>query len=103
MEKYHASLHKVYNIITINSPANTNPTLTLQTAIQAYNNNVGPDSLIFTLLIFGIIPRRGLLNNLLTPATYKRAAIIRKAIEKFTRANTKKQVSEALKARNGLI
>ena len=90
VERYHAPLRRVYNIITVNSPANINTALTLQAAVKACNNNVGPNGLIPTLLVFGTIPRFGLPNNLPAPATYKKATAVRKAIEEFTRANAKR-------------
>ena len=89
VERYHAPLRRAYNIIASESPANTDPALILQAAVKACNDSVGPDGLIPNLLVFGTIPRLGLPNDLPAPATYKRAAAVRKATEELTRAAAK--------------
>ena len=103
VERYHAPLRRAYNIIAADSPQNTDPALTLQAAVKACNDSVGPNGLIPTLLVFGAIPRLGLPNDLPAPATFKRAAAVRKATEELTRATAKARVSDALNARNGPI
>ena len=103
VERYHAPLRRAFNIIAAECPANADRDFILQAAVKACNDSVGPDGLIPTILVFGTIPRLGLPNDLPAPATYKRAAAVRKAIQELTRANAKRQVSEALRARNGPI
>ena len=100
VERYHASLRKAYETIASEQPTGS-PELLLQTAVKAVNDSVGPDGLIPTLLVYGALPRLGLPTDQPAPATYKRAAALRKATEELSRANAKRQVSEALAARNG--
>src|SRR5438105_1102906 len=65
IERYYASLHRAWNIINQDMPA-TNAeerAANLQAAIKAINDNVGPNGLIPTFLMFGIFPCLALLTN----------------------------------------
>ena len=101
VERYHASLRKAYNIIAADSPEGTDPAVTLQAAVKAVNDSVGPEGLIPTLLVYGALPKLGLPTDLPAQATYKRAAAVRKATEELSRSNAKAVVSQALRTRNG--
>ena len=103
VERYHGPLRRAYNIVSAESPNGTDSALLLQAAVKAVNDSVGPDGLIPTLLVYGAIPRLGLPNDLPAPATFKRAAAVRKATNELSKASAKARVSEALRTRNGPI
>jgi hypothetical protein len=73
----------------------------LQIAFKAINNIVRLNSLILTLLIYSAYPRITEHDPLLLLVT-KRALAIKKAIAKVQKLKAKRQVNNALNARNGL-
>lgn len=74
---------------------------TLQMAVKAINDSVGPDGLVPTLLVFGAIPRLVLPTDQPTTSTFKRAVALRKETESMSRHFAKRQVRDALSNRNG--
>ena len=62
--------------------------MALQIAFKAINNSVGPNSLIPTLLVFGAYPRI-IKFNIPSPTVIKRAAALKKAIEKVKKLKAK--------------
>ena len=56
VERYHGPLRRIYQIITAEIPG-INKTLALQMTFKAINDSMGPDGLVFTLLVFGAFPR----------------------------------------------
>ena len=58
---------------------------TLQMAVKAVNNTAGPDGLVPTLLVYETYPRMSNLDPPAPPIT-DQAAVIRKAIAKYSQA-----------------
>ena len=74
--------------------------MALQIAFKAINDSAGPNGLIPILLVYGAYPRIKEFNApLLTIA--QRAIAIKKAINEIQRLRAKRQVADALNARNG--
>lgn len=55
-ERYHAPLRRIYNKIREDVP-DIVPTLALQLTVKAMNDTTGPEGLVPSLLVFGILPR----------------------------------------------
>ena len=72
LERYHRFLQQVYSII-ITKISDIKPELVFQMFFQAMNNLVGPNRLVFALLVFGTYPK---INKLDAPS----ASIIQRAI-----------------------
>ena len=72
----------------------------LQIATKAVNDTAGPDSLVLTLLVFGTYPRLSE-SDLLTPNITQRAIAIRQATQEVIKLQAKRQVTDALRQRNG--
>ena len=54
VEKYHASIHQVYDIFQAETRGIISKIAIIQMAFKAVNNTAGPDSLVPTLLVFGV-------------------------------------------------
>lgn len=54
VEKYHIPICRIYDIIHVETKGIISKNALLQMAFKAINNTIGPDSLILTLLIFGV-------------------------------------------------
>ncbi len=67
----------------------------LQIAFKAVNNIIGPDGLVFTLLVYGVFPRMTE-SSTPTPTNIQRAYAIRKAIEEVYKLRAKRQVTDTL-------
>jgi hypothetical protein len=72
----------------------------LQITIKTVNNTVGPDGLVLTLLMFGTYPQITTTNTLFFTVT-KRDKAITKAIKQIAELYVKRQVTDALRQRNG--
>lgn len=99
VERYHAPLLRAYEIIR--HELNDVPEdVVLQMAIKAVNDTAGPDGIVPTLLVFGAYPR---LTNTDPPhpTTIQRAKAIRAAMKEVRRFYEKRQVTDALRMRNG--
>ncbi|RAL58641.1 hypothetical protein DID88_003561 [Monilinia fructigena] len=72
----------------------------LQMAVKAINDKVGPDGIVPTLLVYGTYPR---MTTIDAPAAtiVKRANAIKKAMAEIVDINARRQVSDALRMRNG--
>ena len=55
-ERYHAPLRRIYKKLQIEFPR-LNEDTRLSLAVQALNNTAGPDGLVPTLLVFGMVPK----------------------------------------------
>jgi hypothetical protein len=77
----------------------TSTEVSLQIAMKAINDLVGPDGIIPILLVFGAYPR--ITNNsALFPITTKRTKAIRKASNEVRRYYIKQHIKDALRIRN---
>jgi hypothetical protein len=55
-ERYHAPLRRLYHKIISECPR-LDPHLALKHAVQAMNDTQGPEGLVPSLLLFGVLPR----------------------------------------------
>jgi hypothetical protein len=100
IKRYHDPLRQAYKII-YNKLRDTKTSIevSLQITMKTINDSIGPDSIIFILLVFGAYPR--ITNNsALSPITTKKAKTIRKTSNKIRQYYTKRHVEDALRIRN---
>lgn len=99
VERYHAPLRRAYEIIR--QELNDVPKdVVLQMAIKAVNDTAGPDGIVPTLLVFGAYPRLTITDPP-HPTIIQRAKAIRAAMKEVRRFYEKRQVTDALRMRNG--
>jgi hypothetical protein len=72
----------------------------LQIAIKAINNTAGYDSIVPTLLVFRAFPQMTHIDPSV-PSIAQRATAIKKAMAEVTKLWTQRQVTDALRTRNG--
>jgi hypothetical protein len=100
IKQYYGPLQRAYKIICDElRDTETSAEVSLQIAIKAINDSVGPDGIIPTLLVFGAYPRMTN-NSALSLITTKRAETIRKTSNKVRQYYTKQHVEDALRIRN---
>lgn len=99
VERYHKPLQRAYNIIKEETKS-TDKSLILQMSIKAINDTAGPDGIIPTLLVFGAYPRMLRLDPP-APSIATRAKAIQKVMVKVSKLRLQKQVTAALRTRNG--
>lgn len=80
LERYHKPLRRSYTIIMKERP-DTKKSVALQMAVESINDSVGPDGLVPTLPVFGVLPRLGPPIDQPAPSIFKRAIALRKAAE----------------------
>ena len=100
VEQYYVPLRRVYEIIT-KELLQVTKQYVLQIVVKATNNTTRLDSLVLTLLVFGIFLQINI-NNILSTTTIKRGKVIRKTIKEVTKLYTKRYVTEALWTYNRL-
>ncbi|OXV11344.1 hypothetical protein Egran_00895 [Elaphomyces granulatus] len=93
-------LRNAYQLRLIRTGTGVNRDMVLQMAIKAVNDTAGPDGLIPTLLVFGAYPRMVEL-DLPAPTITQRATAIKRAMEEVIKLRASRQVTEALRQRNG--
>lgn len=100
VERAHYLLRRAYDILTLEIGNFTSKEAILQMAVKGLNDTVGPNGLVPTLLVFGAYPR---MTHESPPSTttIKRAAAYDKAMRELRKATAKRQVNDALNARNG--
>jgi hypothetical protein len=69
-------------------------------AFKALNNTTRPDGLVPTLLVFGAYPRIAK-SDPPAPTVIQHTAVIKRAIAEIYKIRAKRQVTEALRTRNG--
>ena len=55
-ERYHAPLRRIFDKINLDAPR-IDPHLALQIAVKAMNDTMGPEGLVPSMLVFGVLPR----------------------------------------------
>lgn len=104
VERYHAPLRRAYSIISAELKEDGNSavqkSIILQVAVKSVNDTAGPNGLVPTLLVFGTYPRMTYLDPP-APSIVQRARAIKKAMEEVSKLNARRQVTEALRTRNG--
>ena len=99
VERYYGPIRRAYSIIIAKIP-NISKDIALQIAFKAINNIVGPNRLVLILLVYGAYPRITEYNPLLLLVA-QRALAVKKAIIEVQKLQAKRQVNNALNARNG--
>ncbi|KAI0991310.1 hypothetical protein K3495_g16877, partial [Podosphaera aphanis] len=101
VERYHGPLRRAYIIISQElSGKGISRDMILQMAVKAINDTAGPDGLVPTLLVFGTYPRMSELDPP-TATISERAIAIKKAMNEVRKLKAARQVTEALRQRNG--
>lgn len=100
IEKFYAPLKRIYEIIRDECGTECSQGTILQAAVKTVNDTAGPDGLIPTLLIFGILPRFTM-DLPPTPIQAKRAETVNKIMAKLRKFTAKRKVNDALVAKNG--
>jgi hypothetical protein len=72
----------------------------LQIAVKAINDTAGYNSIVPTLLVFGAFSRMTHIHPS-APSIAQRATAIKKAMAEVTKLRTQRQVTDALRTRNG--
>lgn len=99
VELYHYPIRRTYQIIKKESP-NTDDTTALQMAVKATNDSVGPNDLVFTLLVYGAMPQLVLPHSKPVSSTFQRASALRKAAQEMLKRFAKRQAQSALSFQN---
>jgi hypothetical protein len=100
-ERYHGLVRRVYKIIIEElRDQGINRDAALQMAFKAINDSMGPNGLIPTLLVYSAFPRMTEYDPL-SPTIAERVTAVKKAIDKVQKECTKRQIQDALRARNG--
>lgn len=73
-------MKRAYLIIRTEVPKLTSEEV-LQYAIKSLTDSVGPDGLVPTLLVYGVLPRLGIPTDNPAPGVYERATAVREATE----------------------
>lgn len=100
VERAHAPLKRVYNILRAELQSSVDDEAILQMAIKALNDTAGPNGLVPTLLVFGAYPRIAT-DSPPSPDLVARANAIRKAMKALQNERAKNNVNRALNTRNG--
>ncbi len=100
VERYHAPLRRAFKIISNELNDKTSDEIILQMAVKAINDSAGPNGLIPTLLVFGAYPRMTN-DSPPSPSVLQRAEAIYKAMKEVQRLHAQRQVTDALRMRNG--
>ena len=100
IERYHAPLHRAWDILHAELAGTTSDEAILQMAVKAVNDTAGPDGLVPTLLVFGAYPRMTA-ESPPSPSMVKRSEAIQKATKALRKLTAERQVADALNARNG--
>lgn len=99
VERYHVPLKRAFDIVTKEMPE-VDKEGRLQMAVKAVNDTAGPNGLIPTLLVFGAFPRMSR-EDRPTASNTQRAATIRRAMVEVRRCHAARQITDALRMRNG--
>ncbi len=99
-ERYHQPPRRAYSIMKQEGPSLDRETL-LQGAVKSINDTAGPDGIVPTLLVYGALPRLGLPIDKPAHMMYERAKAVHKATAAMSRYFAKRQVTDALRTRNG--
>ena len=76
VERYHSELKRSFNIIR-DEASDLDKHETLQMAVKAVNDSVGPNCFLSTLLVFGALPRLSLPTDKLTASTSTSIALLK--------------------------
>ena len=100
VERYHAPLRRVFEILYAELSGTTSKEAILQMAFKAINDTVGPEGIVPTLLVFGDYPRITAKSDP-PPTVQQRSKAIAKAMRALQQIRAKRQVRDAINTRNG--
>lgn len=101
VERYHASPRRAFEIISQELKGmNISKDMILQMSVKALHDTAGPDGIVPTLLVFGSYPRMSELDPQ-APSISQRSLAISKAMKEVRKLRALRQVTEALRQRNG--
>lgn len=101
VERYYGFLQQVYSIITTKIPG-IKSDLAFQMSFKPFNNLIGPNGLVATLLVFGTYPRMTKLDAL-SPSIPQRAIAIKQAIDEIWKCTRSREVNNAFNTYNRLF
>ncbi|KAL4403389.1 hypothetical protein CABS03_15260 [Colletotrichum abscissum] len=99
VERAHQQLKRAFRIIKEENPDSDDDEC-LQTALKCCNDTMGHNGLIPTLLVFGAYPRTTSASPP-SPDVSQRARAVEKAMRALREVSARRQVNEAIAARNG--
>lgn len=99
VERQHAVLRKAYKAISMDCPDLCKEDR-LSMAIRAVNDMAGPDGISATLLVFGVVPRLGILGDPGTLSYARRGAALREATKIASEFDAKQAIRTALRHRS---
>jgi hypothetical protein len=102
MKKYHAELRRAYQMINDDLAIEVSRKIVLQMIVEAINDTVDSDDLVFILLIFGAYLRMHAMNSPASSIT-QRAMTIEKVMIEIRKFRAERQIVNALNIRNNLI
>lgn len=94
-ERYHAYLRRIFNKIE-NSHKEMPPQQILSTAVRAMNDTAGPNGLVPTLLVFGILPRIQIVPSKL-PDQIQRLHAMKQARNEMAKVISSSKLTRALR------
>ena len=98
IERYHESLRRAYNIITVEI-SEIESQLTLQMTFKTLNDSARSNDLVSTLLMFDVYSRM-IEANALSSTITQRATVMRKIMNEIRRLHAFRQMNDALNTRN---
>jgi hypothetical protein len=99
VKRYYRLIRRAYSIIIAKIPG-ISKDIALQMAFKAINDIARPNRLVPTLLVYSVYPRITK-HDPLSPLVAQRALAVKKAIAEVQKLQAKRQVNDALNARNG--
>jgi hypothetical protein len=109
VERYHAELRRVYQMIVENLETNESDNETriskniiLQMIVKTINDTTDSDELVSTLLIFDVYSRMHVMNSSISSIN-QRAMTIEKVMTEVRKFRAERQVADALNIQNDLI
>ena len=95
-ERYHSYLRLIFNKVQTDFQ-HLNEDYALQLAVKAVNDTAGPNGLVPTLVVFGILPRT-LVVLIDLPQQKERIEVMRSACDEMAKAISQRRLSTALKS-----
>ena len=93
-ERYHSSLRRIYQKVVRKHP-NINNDAALEVAVRVLNDTAGPNGLVLTLLVFGVMPRMPI-RPMELPSQLERMTAIHAARKELSQLIASHRVTQAL-------
>ncbi len=101
VEKYHAPVRHAYDIIQVGTRGIISRNAMLQMVFKAVNDTTRPNSLVPTLLVFGVYPCI-VMDSSYIPLQQQQANTIAKVMSELHKLKVWRGIQDAFNARNGL-